>query len=258
MRKRFVSGVLVVAMVCMTAGCGKKTADIIEAYSEEASVAGASRDYVEEEAVADDTKEAEIAEPKLPDIDVELYDDPEAYTIKSIKAIAEEYAPDLDVTGCDTFTQIIDNRFTTGMGYANENILDEDVFFVSSATFTYEENLEGATDAALYIYKDDEPYPYEIGKVISGGTAYPLTLYKGYLYTASNRWICKYAVSDHKLRIMEKASVCYGPEETEYYFYESEDGGDYSNFGSDEAKAIYDKLFEEMANGTMIPFSTVR
>jgi hypothetical protein len=256
MRKRIVASIAIAMLILNVFGCGKKAADIIETYSEEATVAGASREDFPLEAVEESTEE-EIAESKLPEGAEEFYDELQDYSIKTIKELAESCAPDLDVTGCETFTQIIDNKFTSGMAYANENILDADVFFVSNEVYSYEEDLVAATDATLYIYKDNEPYPYEIGKVVCGGTAYPLTINNGYLYCGSNRWICKYAIANDKLMIMEKACVCYGEDGSEHYFYESEDGGDYSNFDNELAENIYHELLTEMGEGTIIPFSVV-
>lgn len=173
-----------------------------------------------------------------------------------IKGVAEDCAPAIDITGCDTFTQIVDKKLSDGMGYANEQILDTDVFLVSSGTFEDPDTGKAwAIDATIFEYKDGAPV--EIGKVCSGGTAYPLTLKDGYLYSASNHWICKYAIADDQIMIMEKASVVYNTEGNGTYYYESDDGGDYSNFDSAEAEKIFDQLFDEMMNGDIVEFSVV-
>ena len=42
----------------------------------------------------------------------------------AIMGFAEEAAPDVDINGCDTFTQIVDSKLEPGMGYANVDIGD--------------------------------------------------------------------------------------------------------------------------------------
>ncbi len=177
------------------------------------------------------------------------------YSIDSIKNITEEAVKDIDITGCDTFTQIVDKALTKGMGYVNEVICGNDVLLVSSGTFDNLEGANAAIDSIVYIYKDG--VPYEIGKVASGGTAYPIMLKDGYLYTGSNHWICKYAIADDKLMIMEHVAIVYDTEGNATYYYDSEDGGDYSNFDNAEAEKIYDELLDEMMKGTIANFSTV-
>lgn len=181
-------------------------------------------------------------------------DELDEYSIEFIKNITEETVESIDITGCDTFTQIVDKALTKGMGYANETICDNDVLLVSSATYDDLEGANAAIDSIVYVYKDG--VPYEIGKVTSGGTAYPITVKDGYLYTGSNHWICKYAIANNKLMIMEHIAIVYDAEGNGTYYYDSEDGGDYSNFDNKEAEKIYDKLTDEMMNGTVVNYST--
>ena len=112
-----------------------------------------------------------------------------------------------------------------------------------------------AIDAAVFEYKDGEPFA--VGKICSGGTAYPISVNNGYLYTGSNHWICKYAMADDKLMIMERASVEYDTDGNGTYHYESEDGGDYSNIDSAEAEKIFDDLLSEMFDGEIVIFDKV-
>ena len=120
------------------------------------------------------------------------------------------------------------------------------------------DDLEGgynAIDAAVFEYKDG--VPFEVGKICSGGTAYPISVNNGYLYTGSNHWICKYAMADDKLMIMEKASVEYDTDGNGTYHYESEDGGDYSYIDSAEAEKIFDDLISEMFEGEIVLFDKI-
>ncbi len=201
-----------------------------------------------------DAEDAEDTEESTGE-DIGAEGDLDENSIEFIKKAAEEYTVDIDTEGCDTFTQIVDEKLSSGMGYANTTISDTDVLLVTSGTY---DNLDGnmaAIDATVFMYKDD--VPYLVGSLCSGGTAYPITVKDGMVYTGSNHWICKYALTDGKLMITEKASVVYDTDGNGTYYYESEDGGDYSNMSSDEAEKIFDSLVDEMAEGEVVNFSTV-
>ena len=164
-------------------------------------------------------------------------EEPEEASDEFLASVADENAPSIDISGCDTFTRIVDKNLSPGMGYANEKIGDSDALLVSSMTY---DNLDGniaAIDATLFIYKDEAPF--EVGKVCCGGTAYPLAVKNGMLYTASNHWVCKYTIKDDKLVMVDKASVV----------YDSEGNGTY--FGD------FEGLFDEMFDADIINFSTV-
>ena len=178
------------------------------------------------------------------------------YSNNSINGYSEDAAPSIDISGCDTFTQIVDSKLTKGMGYANVSLLNDDVLLVSSGTFDDMEFGINAIDAAVFAY-DKDGVPCELGKICSAGTAYPITVKDGYLYTGSNHWICKWAVADGKISIMEKAAVLYDSEGNGTYYYESEDGGDYSSMDSAEAEKIFDDLVGEMMDGEKVVFDTV-
>ena len=188
----------------------------------------------------------------MPDDDMT---EPDEYGSAFISDAANEAAPSIDITGCDTFTQIVDKKLEKGMGYANVNLDGTDVLLVSSGTFDDLEGKQGAIDAAIFMYTDDGIV--EVGKVCSAGTAYPLYVSGGKLFTGSNHWVCKYALTDGKLMLMEKASVEYDTDGNGTYFYESEDGGDYSTIGSSEAEKIFDKLLEEFFTGEEVDFTVV-
>ena len=178
----------------------------------------------------------------------------EAETASTVELVedTEESAPDIDIEGCDTFTQIIDKKLSDGMGYANEKVGDTDVFFVSSGTY---DNLDGnmaAIDATMFVYNDEGPY--EIGKVACGGTAYPLAIKDGKLFAAGGHWISTYTVEDNQLVMTERASVEFDTDGNETYSLESTDG-----MIDDAAKAEsrFNELFEEYEKATVMGFSTV-
>ena len=177
-------------------------------------------------------------------------------SIPAIKSMTDANVASIDITGCDTFTNIIDKKLEKGMGYANVTLDGIDVLLVCSMAY---DNLDGnmaAIDAVVFGY-DKNGVPFEIGKVCSGGTAYPLTVADGKLFTGSNHWICKYALTDDKLMIMEDSSVVYDEAGNGTYFYESEDAGNYENFDPADAEKIHQQLYDEMSKGEIINFSVV-
>ncbi len=178
------------------------------------------------------------------------------YSIEFIKETAEREIPAPNIEGCETFTQIVDKALTDGMGYANEQICGTDVLLVSTGTYDNLDGNQAAIDSVVYEYKDG--VPYELGRVTSAGTAYPLTIKDGYLYTGSNHWICKYAIADDKLMIMEHIAIVYDADGNGSYYYDSEDGGDYRSMDPAECERIYNELIDEMMTGTIINFDTVK
>ena len=204
------------------------------------------------EAAEDNTEATSIANPWRDCTEDEAYQyGPNGF----IENAAKEVSPSIDITDCDTFTQIVDQKLENGMGYANVTVTGTDLLLVSSATYDDLEGRMAAIDATAFEYKDG--VVVEIGALCSGGTAYPFTMNNGYLYSGSNHWICKYAVANDKLSIMEKAGVIYDENGNGTYFYESDDGGDYSNMDSAEAEKIYNELIDEMMNGEIVNFQPV-
>ncbi len=164
-------------------------------------------------------------------------------------------APVIDITDCDTFTQIVDKKLAKGMGYANVTLDGTDALLVCSGTFDNLNDTHAAIDATVYIYKDGAPF--EAGYVVSAGTAYPITVKDGKIYTAGHHWVCKSALTDNILVTMEKAGCTYDTAGNATYYYESDDGGDYSNFDSAKAEKIMDQLFDEFMSGENVDFTVV-
>lgn len=179
---------------------------------------------------------------------------PEEASDDFLAKVAGESAPSIDISGCDTFTQIVD-KLSDGMGYANEKIGDEDVLLVSSGTYDNLDDNTAAIDATVFIYKDGEPY--EVGKVTSGGTAYPLAITDGALYTASNHWVCKYRLENDKLVITKKAAVEYDTNGNESYYFESSEGDEVLLADTVKTKAQFEAMFDEMSAAKIVNFSTV-
>ncbi|MBR6159288.1 MAG: hypothetical protein IKQ40_03215 [Lachnospiraceae bacterium] len=201
------------------------------------------------EAIYDPAKQTGANAPEIPE------ECPEEATDEFLLQEATDAAPKLDISGCDTFTQIVDTKLTVGMGYANETIGGQDVLLVSSGTY---DNLDGNTasiDAAIFIYKDG--VPFEVGAVCSGGTAYPLAVADGAIYTAGNHRVCKYTIDGDKLVVTKKAVVVYDEEGNDSYFCEANDGTEVNNSDTVKTKEMFEAMYDEMFAAKIVNFSTV-
>ena len=239
MKKRIIVTLLATVIAASLVGCGSgKSEDASNEVSTEVS------------SLEETENSEETVEPQE-----ETETEPTETSIEFIRKAAEETAPDIDISGCDTFTQIVDKKLEAGMGYTNIDFGDTNVLMVCSGTYDNMDGNMAAIDATMYIYKDDEIQV--LGKVCSGGTAYPLSTDGTYLYTGSNHWVCKYAVTEDGVKILEKASVEYTTDGAENYFYESEDEGDNSNYDSAEAEKKLNDLYDEMFTSDVINFDTI-
>ena len=209
-------------------------------------------------AASTETETAQVEDEAVPTAsDEAAVQDWDENSIDFIKQISEESAPSIDISDCGTFTDLLNKgRVSTGMGYANITVGDIDVFAVTSGTYDNMDGNMAGIDATLFTYDDGNIV--ELGKICSGGTAYPIATKDGYIYTASNHWICKYVIGDdNSLQIMEKASVVYDENGNGTYFYDSEDGGDYSKIDSAHAEEIMNQLYDEMGAAEVINFDTI-
>ncbi len=157
--------------------------------------------------------------------------------------------------GCDTFTQMVDRMLSDGQGYANAKLGDTDVLVVAGSTFSgYGE--DAAVDAELFCYKEDGSIAY-LGFVQSGGSANPLAVKDGMLYTAGHHYVGKHTVTDGKLMTVEEAWETFDTDGNSTYHYSSDDGGDYSDLDSDQAEQIFDELYKECLEADIIVFDTI-
>lgn len=233
MKKRLMALAMVSVMALSMVACGSAATNTTEETAK-----------VEDEAVPTSSNEA-------------APQDLEENSIEFIKGVANECAPEIDFTDCGTFTEMLNKKkITAGMGYTNIRVGDVDVFVVTSGTYDNMDGNMAGIDATIFTYEDGNIV--ELGKICSGGTAYPIATKDGYIYTASNHWVCKYAIGDDdSLKIMEKASVVYDEEGNGTYFYDSEDGGDYSRMDQAALEKIMNDLYDEMGNAEIINFNTV-
>ena len=166
----------------------------------------------------------------------------------------EEHQP-MDITGCDTFTQIVD-KLGDGQAYANATIGSEDVLLVASGAFEVDGQHQ-AIDAEVYKYTDGAPE--YVGYVECGGTAYPLSISKdGMLLVGSNHWIKKFTMEPGWLVVDEEASVEYDTDGGATYYHHS----DLRDVGADENGQVEDDsimtaMYAEYDDCEIIDFAVV-
>ena len=164
------------------------------------------------------------------------------------------YTSRLDLTGCDTFTDIVDKNLGNGQAYANVTLDDTDVLLLSDDAFEFDGSVE-AVSAEVFYYNDGTPA--YAGFVRSGGSANPLMINDGKLYAAGHHYVGKFTMTDGKLVIAAEAFETFDADGNPAYQYDSDDGGAYTNLDQDSAKKAFDDLFAEYMEGEIIKFSIV-
>jgi len=170
---------------------------------------------------------------------------------EDIARVEPEVQLDLDITGCDTFTQIVDKVLEPGMGYTNETIGDTDALLVCSGAYDNMDGNMAAIDAAIYVYNDGVPEC--IGNVSSMGTAYPLAVKDGYLYVGIYHGTAKYTIENNKLVEVDSAWTEYDENGGEFYYSQS---GDEKTEMDNEEKVV--KLESEYAEATVLNFDVIK
>ena len=191
----------------------------------------ASQGASEEAAQASAEASIEVPEPKGTE-EAQTYD-PASFDPAQLTGETEHSAK-TDLSGCDTFTQIVD-KLAEGRGYTNTAIGDTDVLMVADDLYEWESGKYASTDAEIYVYKDGAPS--YIGYVACGGTAYPLQIKDGVLYACGNHYMRKYTVRDNTLILSEEAYVNYDKDGNDTYYYRTEGGAftDHDNVAAEEA-----------------------
>lgn len=167
----------------------------------------------------------------------------------------ENHEMTTDISGCSTFTEIVDKKLKNGQGYANVDLDGTGVLLVSDDAFTDPDGGAEAISAEVFIYKDGAPE--YAGYVECGGSANPLMFKDGKLLSAGHHYAGKHTITDGKLVTVEEAWETFDSKGTAAYVYSSDDGGDYATFDSDKAKTIFDSLLDEYNGGEIIEFSVV-
>ena len=166
---------------------------------------------------------------------------------------APEQKPSVDISECDTFTQIVD-KLDAGKAYANAKVWNTDVLMVASNAYKWEPGKDAATDADIFFYKDG--IPTYIATVSSGGTAYPLQIKDGYLYVGGNHFMTKYLIDDGNLIEAEEAYVKYDKDGNATYYYKT-CNSQFEDYDQATAKSNLDELFNAQQSADVIEFQIV-
>lgn len=167
--------------------------------------------------------------------------------------VATDQESTIDISGCDTFTQIVD-KLENGQGYANATIGDADVLLVSSGTYEWEAGVYAAIDSEIFYYKDG--VPTYLATVSSSGTADPLKIKDGNLYVAGHHFIFKYLIDSGYLIETEEAYEEYDETGNEIYYYKT-CNSQFEDYDAQTAKSRYEELFTELEGAAVISFDTV-
>lgn len=167
-----------------------------------------------------------------------------------------EHIP-MDISRCTSLKQIVD-QLKKGEGYAKAQIGGIEVLLVTEYAF----DMDGsgkfvATDSDIY-YMGDDGLPAYAGYVSAGGTAYPLAIADGTLYVGANPYMKKMTLLAGGIVSDEEASVEYGTDGSETFYYHS----DIRSVDSDENgqvpdSTVLDRLFEEYESADPIVYTVV-
>ena len=178
--------------------------------------------------------------------------DPAHFDVSEVY-VAPEQKASVDITGCDTFTQIVD-KLEDGKGYANATIGDTDVLLVSSGTYEWEEGKYAAIDADIFYYKDS--VPTYLATLSAGGTAYPLAVKDGNLYVGGNHFMSSYLIDGGSLIELEEGYVKYDTDGNAQYFYRT-CNSQFEDYDNATAQSRLEDLFDMHGGAEVIEFQTV-
>ena len=241
MKKRIALIMLGLSLAMASAGCGTKPAET-----------AAAETTAEETAAETEAEETEAAEETSAEETEAEETETAAEAAEAETPAAEEHEQMTDIEGCATFTDIV-NKLEKGWGYANITLDGTDVFLVTNHTFDEGDGKPASTEAELFFYNADGAPEY-LGYVASGGTANPLAVKDGKLYSGGHHWVIKNTVTDGKLVVMEIAWETFDKDGSVSYHYDSDDGGEYEDV---EDASVLNEMFDEFMNAEIVEFSVV-
>ncbi len=153
----------------------------------------------------------------------------------------------VDLSKYGTFTNMLDD-FKKGMGYANVELGDTDVFLASTAAYKDENDKKYSIDASLFMYTDTGIV--YLGKIESAGTAYPLAVADGCIYTCGHHNVEKYTVKDGKLITVEEAVETFDNDGNASYTYSTDKDGEKTVEDDSELT----RLFDEYGKAEIVEF----
>ena len=167
----------------------------------------------------------------------------------------EDHEVTTDISGCDTFTQIVD-KLGAGKGYTNVNIGGTDVLLVASGVYEWEEGVFGAIDCEIFAYDDNDGIKY-LGYAECGGTAYPLAVKDGYLYCGGNHFVRVFTVKNGELVLVEEAIEGFtedGKPSIECT------GGEEAPHGKliEEPQKMLDSMFKDLEGAEVLNFDEIK
>ncbi|WP_408071967.1 hypothetical protein [Butyrivibrio sp. JL13D10] len=233
---------------------GTQEAATTDASSEETAADTSTDKASSEEAAADTSADKASSDEAGSSADsaASIEYDPATFQVSDVYEAPEQKST-IDITGCDTFTQIVD-KLEDGKGYANATLGDEDVLLVSSGTYEWEPGEYAAIDAEIFVYKDS--VPTYIATVSAGGTAYPLAVKDGNLYVGGNHFMSKYLVDTGNIIEAEESYVKYDTDGNATYYYKTTNS-QFEDYDNETAKSRMDELFAESSEAQVITFQPI-
>lgn len=229
MKRKIAFGMALAAMVCFC-GCGNKEYSASDSMYAGSDTYSASGEY--------------YASEEIPANGVFDVNDP----------VECDSAPALDISGCDTFTDIVDQAMLDDMGYANVTLNGEDLLLVCSRTVE-QDGKPVALNATAYRYDDGKPV--ECGWIYSVDG---LRIADDTLYCGGKDNMTSFTFKGSEVVAKEYAwSYSYaeneGDPEEMHYFYDPSGSGDEKDCECDEA--TFNKAMEPFEKAETIEFSVV-
>ena len=179
------------------------------------------------------------------------YYNPASQVISDYVNGANSCIKSIDISGCNSFSQIVDKKLSKGMAYANVTIGGNEALLVTDSTWK-EDGKNYSYRAIVYMYKNGKPV--EIGKLCSGGTADPIATKDGYIFSADHHRVCKFTIHEGRLFVKELATDVTKNGTTNYGYY-SEDPTVNTNIDNNAAAKKQRSLFDQMSNGKTVNFT---
>ncbi len=224
MKKKVLSIILTLLLATVLTACGQKNAgtdpsDTGSAGSADTETAGTDQDAMTDEAIPDD------------------------------------HTPSVDISDCDTFTQIVD-KLPDGAGYANVTLDGTDLLLVSSGTYDNGDGVMAAIDAEIFAYTPLGAIEY-LGYVEAGGTAYPLCTIDEKLLCGGNHFMSSYTVRSGKLFLVESVIEQYDTDGNATYYLNSQDGADHSSDSQEDLMNKLNDYYALLEDATVVEFQPV-
>lgn len=156
-----------------------------------------------------------------------------------------------DMSKYPTFTRIVDSLYPN-MAYANVTLDGTDVLLVANGSYDNLDGNEAAIDSSVFMYDENGNVVF-LGTVQSGGTANPLAVKDGKLYTSGHHFVTRNTVKDGKLVAEETAYEEFDTNGNATYFLETGDG---EKTEVEDDKRLQE-MFEEYSEAEIVSFQKI-